>query len=536
MHTGEPARKKAKTRIDTDTDVAGLQDDATAPVQPFDTSKDLSFASDTSTCELAQSTTDVVATVKSNSFTVLVLDAEDRLFVIDMGSLFYELYDAYQAACKATQLGPMPEAMVQKCRLAGEVQHHFLGQGTRSQNCLDKLLGFVETDSIPVLTDMCLDTKTSSARNPVVDDLHWAACCRLVCVEGYTTTAMYVTSRQEDPALFPWVLLLLLGLTVASFNGDPTCHDVTPDQLRSHPRQLQKLGETLDHMCNDWSSWTNLLPDSCFDISAQQYILMQLLDCITCSSKVLEKGFQKLQAHVTTFTSSSLTPDESSFDLELTAAWSTMIEVFMALKSKLRISTPSVRIQLLQMLLSYSAVITSASECCQAVELFAAACIRLGIPQQNQPRDPYTGEPIPDLFSNPYRAAVPQPLRQYLAGMLPGVQAMSSTSGEPVLAELLNGSVLLPSFLALPILRAVLKTADLKPGGALYRAVTTGPSELQDDFPLELRRQYLHELFPDLSVDANYEEEPDHHQLIVPRDELTQGSCPVSLTANVTRF
>lgn len=133
---------------------------------------------------------------------------------------------------------------------------------------------------------MCLDTKTSSARNPVVDDLHWAACCRLVCVEGYTTTAMYVTSRQEDPALFPWVLLLLLGLTVASFNGDPTCHDVTPDQLRSHPRQLQKLGETLDHMCNDWSSWTNLLPDSCFDISAQQYILMQLLDCITCSSKV----------------------------------------------------------------------------------------------------------------------------------------------------------------------------------------------------------------------------------------------------------
>lgn len=82
MHTGEPARKKAKTRIDTDTDVAGLQDDATAPVQPFDTSKDLSFASDTSTCELAQSTTDVVATVKSNSFTVLVLDAEDRLFVI----------------------------------------------------------------------------------------------------------------------------------------------------------------------------------------------------------------------------------------------------------------------------------------------------------------------------------------------------------------------------------------------------------------------------------------------------------------------
>ena len=86
-----------------------------------------------------------------------------------------------------------------------------------------------------------------------------------------------------------------------------------------------------------------------------------------------------------------------------------------------------------------------------------------------------------------------------------------------------------------------MQVADLKPGGALYRAVTTGPSELQEHFPIELRRQYLHELFPDLSVDANYEEEPDHHQLIVPRDELTQeslakDSCPVSLTANVTRF
>lgn len=79
MHSGEPARKKVKTKIDTDE--AGLQDHGKALVQPFDTSKDLSFASDTSTCELAQSTVDVAASVKSNSFTVLVLDTEDRLFV-----------------------------------------------------------------------------------------------------------------------------------------------------------------------------------------------------------------------------------------------------------------------------------------------------------------------------------------------------------------------------------------------------------------------------------------------------------------------
>ena len=67
-----------------------------------------------------------------------------------MGSLFYELYDAYLAAWKAVQYHPMPEAMVQKCRLAAEVQHQFLDSGDRLQDCLDKLLGFLETDSIPV--------------------------------------------------------------------------------------------------------------------------------------------------------------------------------------------------------------------------------------------------------------------------------------------------------------------------------------------------------------------------------------------------
>ena len=65
--------------------------------------------------------------------------------------------------------------------------------------------------------------------------------------------------------------------------------------------------------------------------------------------------------------------------------------------------------------------------CYKAVELFAAACIRLGIPQHSQPVDPYTGEPVPDPNSNPYLAAVPQPLRRYLSGMLPGMHAMAAT-------------------------------------------------------------------------------------------------------------
>lgn len=65
--------------------------------------------------------------------------------------------------------------------------------------------------------------------------------------------------------------------------------------------------------------------------------------------------------------------------------------------------------------------------CCKAVELFAAACIRLGIPQHSLPVDPYTGEPVPDPNGNPYLPAIPQPLRQYLSGMLPGMHAIAST-------------------------------------------------------------------------------------------------------------
>ena len=77
--------------------------------------------------------------------------------------------------------------------------------------------------------------------------------------------------------------------------------------------------------------------------------------------QVLDRGFQKVKLHVTTFTSTGLDPDEASFDLDLTGAWSTMIEVFVALNSKLCISKPSLP-QLIHMLLSYKAAVTSATE------------------------------------------------------------------------------------------------------------------------------------------------------------------------------
>lgn len=141
---------------------------------------------------------------------------------------------------------------------------------------------------------MCLESRTSANGVPMADDLHWAACCRLVCVEGFTA-AMYSTSSRRDPTLFPWLFLLLLDLTVAYYKPDASCPETSPDDgtvsvlytgNRTHARQLQKLGEMLVTMCNDWSPWSNLLPSIYYDASAQKHILTQLLKCITSASKV----------------------------------------------------------------------------------------------------------------------------------------------------------------------------------------------------------------------------------------------------------
>ena len=81
-----------------------------------------------------------------------------------------------------------------------------------------------------------------------------------------------------------------------------------------------------------------------------------------------------------------------------------------------------------------------------------------------------------------------------------------------------------------------MQVADLKPKGVLHRATTLGKSELQLHLPTALRRQYLLELFPDLSIDANYAEEQDHHQLVVSREEFESKMGPsVSLQAEIDR-
>lgn len=71
MRSSEPARKKVKLAVDID--VAVLQGDAMMLVKPVDITSD---ACDT--CDLAEST---IAATGSQSFTVLVLDTESRLFV-----------------------------------------------------------------------------------------------------------------------------------------------------------------------------------------------------------------------------------------------------------------------------------------------------------------------------------------------------------------------------------------------------------------------------------------------------------------------
>ena len=75
--------------------------------------------------------------------------------------------------------------------------------------------------------------------------------------------------------------------------------------------------------------------------------------------QALVNGFNRLKQHVTTFTDHSLTPSEGAFDLELATSWSAMIEVFIALKSKLTKSTDGV---LLFMLQSYMEVLRAACE------------------------------------------------------------------------------------------------------------------------------------------------------------------------------
>jgi len=69
-----------------------------------------------------------------------------------------------------------------------------------------------------------------------------------------------------------------------------------------------------------------------------------------CPLQVITHGLQTVKDHVTSFTSRDIKPDESELGLELSVAWSTLVEVFMTLQSKL---TDNDTHEVLQMLHSF---------------------------------------------------------------------------------------------------------------------------------------------------------------------------------------
>ncbi|KAL0039317.1 hypothetical protein WJX79_003044 [Trebouxia sp. C0005] len=408
-------------------------------------------------------------------------DSTDRWEAFaELETLFYGLHDSYHTLSEAAGpqgCMPMSDAISEKWKLASEEHHKFLGALHVDKNgCSSKakLLSFLETDSISVLASMC--NPTTRALRPGLNDFHWAACTRLVSIEGYTTTAMWTSCHRKDLTLFPWVFFLIIELTIAQSGLAKPYEDQTTW------RQLQKLGEVLDTMHQPRSAWSDLLPSSCFDRSAQHHAVMQLSRCITAAAQIITHGLKTVQ--------------KQSF------------------------------LNMLKML----------TETCQAVERFAATCIRQGIPNNSTINDPYTGEPVQDPNTNPYTAAIPLVLRQHLTALLPGIHALShvqfdSSAIQP--REYHDLKEWLPNFLTMPVAKAVLKVADLEPCGVLHRAVTFGSNELQQHLPDSLRKQYLHELFPDLSLEANFIEEPERYELVVLRDDVFHASSGADISRSM---
>ncbi|KAL0032905.1 hypothetical protein WJX77_005652 [Trebouxia sp. C0004] len=589
MHSSEPARKKLK--------LAGEADKCQVPskVQAIlDSTRDPSNATDTSTSSQGPHSSYETAASDTKRFTVFVIDTDSRLFVAEvtesqqlwsiveglasqgckgikeevqlhcrgriqqdvhqtaaevqlregytislqrpdrtdrweafaeLETLFYGLHDSYHTLSEAAGPQgciPMSDEISEKCKLASEEHHTFLGALYVDENrCSSKakLLSFLETDSIPVLASMCNPTT-----RPGLNEFHWAACTRLVCIEGYTTTAMWTSRQKKEPDLFPWVFFLTIELTIAQ-SGLANTHE---DQTTW--RQLQKLGETMDTMHQLWNSWSDLLPSSYFDRSAQDYAVMQLSRCITAAAQVITHGLKTVKQQVSDLTSCSIKPDDNASGLEVTVAWSTMVGVFMALRHHL---THEDETHMLNMLQSFLKMLKMLTETCQAVERFAATCIRLGIPPTSTTNDPYTGEPVQDPNTNPYTAAIPLVLRQHLTALLPGILALSHAHFDNPNIQPKKDHELkewLPIFLTMPVANAVLKVADLKPGGVLHRAVTSDSNELQQHLPDSFRKQYLHELFPDLSLEANFIEEPNHYELVVRRDDVFSESLKADIT------
>ena len=115
-------------------------------------------------------------------------------------------------------------------------------------------------------------------RITTLEDMKWEAYKKLIQMEYSACSAMHRATDQKDPTLFPWVFLMLLQLT----NSQTKYR-----QDLSTSRDVQLLAERCLWMNTPWSTWSDLLPSSIFDASAQHYAVIQLTKCITAAIQVI---------------------------------------------------------------------------------------------------------------------------------------------------------------------------------------------------------------------------------------------------------
>ena len=117
-------------------------------------------------------------------------------------------------------------------------------------------------------------------RSRTMEDMKWEAYKKLIQMEYSACSAMHRATDEKDPTFFPWVFLMLLQLTNSQIRFRQSRQDL------STSRDVQLLAERCLWMNTPWSTWSNLLPSSVFDASAQHYAVIQLTKCITAAIQV----------------------------------------------------------------------------------------------------------------------------------------------------------------------------------------------------------------------------------------------------------
>lgn len=77
-----------------------------------------------------------------------------------------------------------------------------------------------------------------------------------------------------------------------------------------------------------------------------------------CILQIITQGLKTVKEQVSEFTSRSIKPDDDASGLELTGAWSTMVEVFMALQHHLTREALTHMLHMLQSFLNMLKMLT----------------------------------------------------------------------------------------------------------------------------------------------------------------------------------